>query len=112
MLKYCRLSGAEREFIVVSLALGKTCRAIAGEINRNISTICRETAFYLRENNAHSAKDAQEDALCLRTRKRWGTKIACKKELVNFIHKKLRLKWSPLNYSFIFNYNKYSHEAF
>jgi len=48
MLKYCRLSGAEREFIMVSLVLGKTYRAIAGEINRNISTISRETAFYLR----------------------------------------------------------------
>lgn len=99
MLKYCRLSGAEREFIMVSLVLGKTYRVIAGEINRNISTISRETAFYRIDNDVYSAKIAHEDALYFRTRKRWGTKIDCKKELVNFIHEKLRLKWSPMQIS-------------
>lgn len=97
MLNYCRLSDAEREIIMVSLAVGKSYRVITAEINR--STISRETAFYLIENDRYSVKDAHEDALRLRFRRRGGTKIDCKKEPLNFIHEKLRLKWSPIQIS-------------
>ena len=84
---------------MVSLIPGKTYRAIAGEINRNISAITGETAFYLLDCAKYSAQDAHQDALRLRTRKHSETKIACKKELVNFINNKLQLKWSPMQIS-------------
>ena len=94
--KYRRLSAEEREEISRKLAQGATISEIAKAMGRHKSTISREIrkgGCTIRTYRAERAqKRAERNA---RKRKAGHSKILQNPKLARWIHKKLRLKWSP-----------------
>jgi len=97
MDKYKRLSEEEREEISRLLAQKASLRAIARQLNRNVSTISREIAQGCGNVCTYRAAKAQNRARRNAGKRKSGKfRIDDKLDLKNYIFDKLRRKWSPV----------------
>jgi transposase, IS30 family len=88
-----RLSLVEREEISRGLAVGLSIRAIAGELGRSPSTVCREV-------NANGGRKkyralVADRAACRRGLRPKRAKLAQCRRLRGVVERKLEAKWSP-----------------
>lgn len=93
MRKYQRLTSAEREEISIGLSRGDTCTAIAAGLDRPTSTVTRELRSSPNEYRAWLA--IQRSRTAVASRRIGKTKISTNPELREYVHAKLREKWSP-----------------
>jgi IS30 family transposase len=113
MRHYTHLTTTEREKTMVLLNNGFSLRAIALELNRNVSTISRDIARNSKQNGEYSASFADE-----KYKKRRitcsGKKIFSNPDVAKYVIKRLLLKWTPeeiaerakvTNYEVTFSYS-------
>lgn len=97
MKNYKRLSSDEREEISRMLAQGRSFNEIAKLLGRRVSTISREVEGGSCNKYTYRAGTAERRAKRnARKRKANKRKINVHPGLKRYIHKKLRLKWSPV----------------
>ena len=95
--KYRHLSLAEREEISCGIVGGKSFRALAKQLGRNVSTISREVTernpnkFFYRAVNAQKVYDRKNE---IRSKLR-PKKLDQYPPLKKYVFKKLRKRWSP-----------------
>lgn len=95
-MKYTRLKGIEREEISRMLARGDSLRLIAKALGRSVSTISNEVRGGSSNRTTYRAIRAHKRARRKAKKRRLGKrKLALSRFLVKYVHKKLRLKWSP-----------------
>jgi IS30 family transposase len=95
MKNYQRLSLEERIEIEKLTEQKASFSSIAKKLNRSISTISREVKNY-KYFNAYQAVKANRVSYVKRlTRKEGKDKISANEKLQNYIHEKLKLRWSP-----------------
>ena len=93
---YQRLSSEEREEISRGLVLGLSIRDIAGDLARAPSTISREVCKGSSNRYTYRAQKAQKRALREAKYRRKGKhKLMVMPELREYVHARLRAKWSP-----------------
>ena len=96
MTNYKRLSLDEREEISRKLAQGCSLNSIAKSLSRNVGTISREIRLGGCNKNTYRAGKAQRRADRNSSKRKSGKYILGENlKLKRYIHKKLRLKWSP-----------------
>jgi len=97
MKKYKRLDLDEREEISRMLAQNCSCNGIARSLGRYTSTISREIRAGSCNQSTYRAGKAQRRAERNSSkRKKNKRKIGLNQKLEQYIYKKLRLKWSPV----------------
>lgn len=97
MKNYKRLSSEEREEISRMLAQNCSLNEIAESLNRHVSTISREVSAGSGNKYTYRAGKAQRRAKRnARKRKKNKRKLNAVAKLKRYIHKKLKLKWSPV----------------
>lgn len=93
---YRRLGHEEREEISRKLAQGQSLRDIAGEIGRAPSTVSREIRQGSANKYTYRAHRAQKRAeRNAQKRKAGKRKLMREEKLRDYVHEKLRLRWSP-----------------
>jgi len=93
-LKYKRLSLEERIQIEIGLSHNQSYVQIGLALNRSKSSICREVKPWGKEKyNAAKADSYSWKASSMR--KKGHKKIIKNKVLLDYIHEKLELRWSP-----------------
>lgn len=92
---YHHLSFEEREQLVVLFAKGYGLRAVARNLGRDHSTIVRELDRTRANALEYSAIGGQKYARKKRKKARRSKKIENNTRLKKYIHKKLKLRWSP-----------------
>lgn len=95
-MQYHRLTEDEREEISRMLAQGRSFRDIARELKRNVSTISNEVNGGGCNRYTYRAARAHRRAL-RQSRKRRADKrrIALNRALKRYVHRAIRLRWSP-----------------
>lgn len=99
MEKYQRLSLDEREMIGQLLSQGKSLRFIAEALSRNVSTISREVGHFSSRGSRYKPWLAHYCADYLSARHNTCRRIASNPKLHSFIVEKLKLRWSPVQFS-------------
>ena len=96
MTNYKRLSFDEREEISRMLAQNCSLNNIAKALNRRASTISREVGGGGGNKHTYRAGQAQRRAIRNAKKRKKNKRILCQEtRLKQYIHKKLRKKWSP-----------------
>jgi len=96
MKNYKRLNFDEREEISRMLAQGYSLNDIARALNRSASTISREVKGGSGNRYTYRAGKAQRRATRNAKKRKKNKRILCKEtRLKQYIHEKLRKKWSP-----------------
>ena len=96
VLSYRRLSHEDREEISRGLARGESYREIGKSIGRSASTVSREIRGGSMNKYTYRACQADRRARRnARKRKRGKRKISLTRQLRYYVHRKLRLRWSP-----------------
>ena len=94
MSHYTHFTTQEREITMVSLAKGESLRTIAKKLNRNPSTLSRETRSNTAKNDEYNA--AKAGVAYRKRRAACCPKCKCSSsELADYIKECLQQKWSP-----------------
>ena len=95
MKQYNHLTILERETLAYGLIQGKSLSKIAKSMGRDKSTLCREISRTRQNKSAYSVLTAQYFANLRKSAARKKRRIENNPDLKEYIHKHLRLRWSP-----------------
>jgi len=95
MKHYNHLTVLERETLAYGLIQGKSLGNIARSMGRSKSTLCREISRTRQNKYAYSTLTAQYFANLRKSAVRKKRKIESNLDLQEYIHRHLRLRWSP-----------------
>ena len=95
MKHYNHLTVLERETLAYGLIQGRSLSDIAKSMGRDKSTLCREVSRSMQRETTYSALTGQYFAKLHKEATGRKKKIDASLELKGYIHKHLRLRWSP-----------------